>query len=62
MCEAMEVYGNNKLNEGRSKGRTEGKKEMAIQLYKEGVSIATIAAAADVSTETVRQWIGVQPS
>ena len=66
MCEAIEVYGINKLNEGlaegRAEGRTEGKKEMAVGLYKKGFSVTTIAAAADVPADLIRQWLGIDPA
>ena len=55
------------LNQGRAEGRVEGRaegklekaKEMAAELYKNGVSIATIAAAADVSVDMIRKWLGL---
>ena len=62
VCEAIEVYGNNKLNEGLAEGRTEGKKEMAVGLYKKGFSVTTIAAAADVPADLIRQWLGLDPA
>lgn len=75
MCEAIEIYGNDKRNEGRAEGRAEGRveglaegrvegklekaREMAIELHKSGVSVATIASAAGVPVETVQKWLGI---
>lgn len=63
VCEAIETYGNDKRNEGRAEGRAEGKlekaREMAIELYKNGVSVATIASAAGVPAEIIRKWLGI---
>lgn len=36
---------------------TDKAKEIAINLYKNGVDIAIIARAADVGVETVKTWI-----
>ena len=75
VCEAIEIYGNDKRNEGRAEGRAEGRveglaegrvegklekaREMAIELHKSGVSVATIASAAGVPVETVQKWLGI---
>ena len=32
---------------------------MAIELYKNGVSVATIASAAGVPAEVIRKWLGI---
>ena len=40
----------------RRKGIKEGKKEMALELLKNGVAPDIIAASAEVSVETVEQW------
>ena len=64
VCEAIETYGNDKRNEGRAEGRAEGKlekaREMAIELYKNGVSAATIASAAGVPEEVIHKWLGIE--
>ena len=45
------------LNEGRAEGRTEGKKEMALGMHKNGIADAIIASIAGVSVEVVRARI-----
>lgn len=40
----------------RRKGIKEGKKEMALELLKKGITPDIIAASADVSVDTVEQW------
>lgn len=51
-----DVFGNDKRNEGK----LEKAMEMAIELYKNGVSIATIASASDVPVESIRKWLGIE--
>ncbi len=54
MCKVMEDMRNESLLEGR----LEAKKEMALNLYKAGtLSIEQIAAAANVTTDQVKQWL-----
>ena len=54
------------LNEGRAEGRAEGEqkkaKEMAVELYKNGVSVPVIATAASVSVDIINKWLGIQPA
>ena len=49
--------------EGKEEGRVEGKlekaREMAIALFRKNVPVDTIAAAASVPVEVVRQWLGI---
>ncbi len=61
------------LEEGLEKGREEGRKEglkegrnenarkMSINMYNGGISIDRIAEFAQVSIDTVRQWIASAP-
>ena len=60
VCEAIETYGNDKRNEGRAEGKLEKAREMAIELYKNGVSVATIASAAGVPEEVIHKWLGIE--
>ena len=60
VCEAIETYGNDKRNEGRAEGKLEKAREMAIELYKNGVSAATIASAAGVPKEVIHKWLGIE--
>ena len=64
MCEAIESYGYDRHNEGiaqgRAEGKVEGKLEMAIALFRKNVPVDTIAAAAFVPVEVVRQWLGIE--
>ena len=43
--------------EGRAEGRAEGEKNMALNLYKLGIPIDMIAKGANVSADTVKNWI-----
>ena len=68
MCEAIESYGYDRHNEGiaqgiaqgKTEGKVEGKLEMAIALFRKNVPVDTIAAAASVPVEVVRQWLGIE--
>ena len=60
VCEAIETYGNDKRNEGRAEGKLEKAREMAIELYKNGISVATIASAAGVPEEVIHKWLGIE--
>lgn len=43
--------------EGFAEGRAEEKKSMALNMYKFGIPIETIAQVANVSADTVKSWI-----
>lgn len=45
------------LKKGHKEGHAEGKKEMAINMYKNGMNTDMIANFAQVSIETVTQWL-----
>ena len=58
----LEHEAKNILNEGRAEGQLEKAKAMAISLHANGVADTVIAAAAGVSIEIVRKWLGMQPA
>ena len=49
------------LEEGLEKGRNENARKMSINMYNGGISIDRIAEFAQVSIDTVRQWIASAP-
>ena len=54
---AVEQFGNEKKEEGRTEGRLEGKKEAAINMKAEGLSEGMIAKILDVGLSIVQEWI-----
>lgn len=54
---AVEQFGNEKKEEGRTEGRLEGKKEAAINMKAEGLSEGMIAKILDVGLGIVQEWI-----
>lgn len=62
VCETIESYGNDMRNEGRAEGEQKKAKEMAVELYKNGVSVPVIATAASVSVDIINKWLGIQPA
>ena len=58
----LEYEAKNILNEGRAEGKLEKAREMAAELYKNGVSVPVIAAAASVSVDIINKWLGIQPA
>ncbi len=48
--------------EGRLEGRQEEKRDIALNLYRIGISVDMIAQGTDVSVDTVRQWISESDS
>lgn len=57
MCKAMELMKNQAREEGREEGRTESKIETAINFFKMGLDIDTIAQGVGYSPEIVRHWL-----
>ena len=49
------------LEEGLEKGRNENARKMSINMYNGGISVDRIAEFAQVSIDTVRQWIASAP-
>ena len=46
------------MAEGMTKGEMLKAKEVALNLYKMGLSVEIIAKAVEANVDTVRQWLG----
>lgn len=55
MCDVLDRV----ENKGRVEGEENGKKAMAISLYKQGVKLDVIATAAGVAVAVVEKWLGL---